>query len=287
MTVSDENLTAALTDALGAVLAVRRTGSPQASTAQLEDLRVELADGQVRHLVLKTGGRDTDREARLYRDVLVGAGLDTPGWVTGGAGWLVLERVRGAPLWQSGDVQDWCVVARWLRGAHRRLAGWAEQVDPAVGSRWAEQWDRALLRRPEAAVVATAYQRAVQVIETAPRTLVHGELFPANILLAAEGRPCVLDWETAGAGCALTDLAALTDGWDSAAASLQIASAYGGDLSALPAARLVVAIRWLAEPRPAAAAGGGRARWTDWWAAALAAASEVRAHPTPAPAPPP
>ena len=278
MKVSDDVLTAALTGALGPVAAVHRSPAPQASTAALEDLLVELPGAPDRHLVLKTGGRDTAREAVLYRDVLAGAGLGTPGWVTGsdaGAGWLVLDRVQGAPLWQSPDPRDWCAVARWLRGPHERLAEHADRVGPVVGSRWAEQLDRAVARHPGARTLAAAHHRAVRTLQDQPRTLVHGELFPANILLRPDGTPCVLDWETAGHGCALTDLAALTAGWYPAAAG-QIALAYGGDLTALPAARLVVAVRWLGEPLPVPEAGGGRARWTDWWTAARIAAQGIR-----------
>ena len=272
MRVPDRALTRALTEALGPVRSVCRSPSPQASTARLEDLRVELDAGRERHLVLKSGGRDTTRELRLYREVLAGAGLGTPGLITGGPGYVVLEAVRGAPLWQSAQVQDWCAVARWLRRAHLLLAGQAGRVQPVVGSRWAAQWERALARHPAVAGL-TGYRQAAAIVAAQPRTVVHGELFPANIVLAPGGAPCVLDWETAGSGCALTDLAALTAGWEPAAAQ-RIASAYGGDLSALPAARLVVAVRWLAEPRPPVAAGGGQAHWTDWWGAACAAAAE-------------
>ena len=107
-----------------------------------------------------------------------------------------------------------------------------------------------------------------------PATVVHGELFPSNVLLRAAGPPCVVDWETAGEGAALLDLAALVLGWPPAQAD-RIARSYGGDLSLLPAARLLVAVRWLGEPAPAAQAGGGHAARTDWWAHAEAAAREV------------
>jgi thiamine kinase-like enzyme len=140
---------------------------------------------------------------------------------------------------------------------------------------------------------------------------VHGEAFPSNVVLGPAGELALIDWETAGHGPGVLDLAALSAGWPPAEAA-RIASAYAGDaaavaegaatgaegaatgaegaaaaaegatavaegavadaLSLLPAARLAVAVRWLGEPLPAPAAGGGHARRTDWWAEAAAAA---------------
>ena len=45
-------------------------------------------------------------------------------------------------------------------------------------------------------------------------TLIHGELFPANVLMAS-GTLWFVDWESAGIGAGEIDLAALTSGaWD-------------------------------------------------------------------------
>jgi thiamine kinase-like enzyme len=41
---------------------------------------------------------------------------------------------------------------------------------------------------------------------------VHGDAFPANVVLGAQDRICFVDWELAGAGLGLHDLAALTAG---------------------------------------------------------------------------
>lgn len=279
MTVPTAELRAALAAALGPVVRLERQASPYASTAALEDLEVELADGTGCRLVLKTGAPGVLRETALYRDVLAGAGLGTPELVAASnrhGGWLVLRAVGGVPLWQSPQVEAWCAVARWLAGAHRRLAPSTGRMGAAVGTSYGRQLERAVARDPRAAMLAGIYADAVASLTA--DTVVHGELFPSNILLGQAAEPHVVDWETAGDGCGLTDLAALLAGWDPATAG-QIADAYGGDLVLLPAARLVVAVRWLGEPTPVATAGGGRARGTDWWAEAAGAAASMTGDP--------
>jgi hypothetical protein len=274
--VGDVELRAALQRRLGPLAALEREPSPSASTARLEHLRVQPADGPARALVLKWGGRDTAREVTVYRDVLAGAGVGTAELVAGSVegGWLALDAVPGVPLWTSGELDDWCTTARWLAAAHVRLAPRARALGAAPDTDAGAQLARAVARDPRAAALRDAHRRAVVALAATPRTVVHGELFPSNVLLRRAGGPCVVDWETAGEGAGLLDLAALTLGWPPAQADA-IARAHGGDLSLLPAARLVVAVRWLGEPAPADQAGGGHAARTDWWAHADAAAREA------------
>ena len=50
-----------------------------------------------------------------------------------------------------------------------------------------------------------------------PRTFVHGELYPSNVLVVRDDRHprvCPIDWEMAAIGPGLIDLAALVGGWD-------------------------------------------------------------------------
>lgn len=274
--VDDVALRAALETRLGPLAALERQPSPSASTARLEHLRVQPVEGPARALVLKWGGRDTAREVAVYRDVLDGAGVGTADLVAGSVdgGWLALDDVPGRPLWTSGELADWCLTARWLAQAHGRLATRARALGPAPDTDAGAQLARAVARDARAAALGEVHGRAVAALAATPRTVVHGELFPSNVLLRGAGGPCVVDWETAGEGAGLLDLAALTLGWPPAQVA-QIAQAYGGDLALLPAARLVVAVRWLGEPAPAEQAGGGHAARTDWWTHADAAAREV------------
>src|SRR5262249_61074587 len=46
-----------------------------------------------------------------------------------------------------------------------------------------------------------------------PRTLVHGDVFPHNIVLQPGPRIRPIDWEAAAVGLAAWDLARLLDGW--------------------------------------------------------------------------
>jgi len=275
MRVTDRELRAALERRTGPVARLVRRPSPSASTAGLEQLDVRWADGAERTLFLKSAGRDTPREVTVYEQVLRGARLGTAGFVSGstrGAGWLLLEAVPGRPLWESADLAAWCATARWLARAHLRLAGDAHRLEQAVPD---GGLDRAVAREPGAAALEEPYALAVAALRAAPATVVHGELFPSNVLVRERGGPCVVDWESAGAGSGLLDLAALCTGWPHHEAD-EIARTYGGDLALLPAARLVVAVRWLAEPPPAPQAGGGQAARTDWLGEATTAAQAVR-----------
>ena len=279
MRPSTAELLPPLEAAVGPVSALQRTRSPLASTAALEAVRATLADGSSLDLVLKSGGRDTPREVAFYRDVLVRAGLGTPRFLAGsdrGPGWLLVEALAGGPLWRSGDLDHWCSAARWLASAHERLAAEAARQRSVIGSRYEEQLERAVERDARAADLRDACVTAAAALRGAARTVVHGEAFPSNVLVAPSGAVCLVDWETAGQGPGQLDLAALCAGWPAEGAA-RIAAAYAdgsapGSLSLLPAARLAVAVRWLGEARPRPDAGGGHARHTDWWAEAVAAA---------------
>ncbi len=59
------------------------------------------------------------------------------------------------------------------------------------------------------------YDLVVKRLLELPRTLIHGELFPANVIVrpVKQGRQiCPIDWEMAGLAPGLIDLAALTSG---------------------------------------------------------------------------
>jgi aminoglycoside phosphotransferase (APT) family kinase protein len=63
--------------------------------------------------------------------------------------------------------------------------------------------------------VAHGYERLLERIEELPRTFIHGEFYPANVIVRngrEAGRICPVDWELAGIAPGLVDLAALTGG---------------------------------------------------------------------------
>jgi Ser/Thr protein kinase RdoA (MazF antagonist) len=148
--------------------------------------------------------------------------------------WLFLERVRGAPLSEVGDFDVWRQASGCLAWMHSRvardpgLAGAAAavplvQYDRAHSRAWMERAQQRLeadaapprSRRRRFASLASQYEGVLDEIAALPSGFVHGEFFPSNVLVetAAGGvriRP--IDWEVAGMGPMLIDLAALTAG---------------------------------------------------------------------------
>jgi aminoglycoside phosphotransferase (APT) family kinase protein len=186
---------------------------------------------------------DPAREATVYR-LLADAGLGTPELRDTGDGWLLLERVEGVPLWQIGELGPWEEAARWLRRLHDRFRGVALPPGLLVHD---EEWYRRWLRRARAFahidLADDRYEPVVQRLAAGPRTLVHGEAYASNILVAGK-RVCAIDWECAASGAGVTDLAALVAGWPPRERG-RLAAAYGVDDDLLAAASLHVSLQWL------------------------------------------
>jgi thiamine kinase-like enzyme len=132
--------------------------------------------------------------------------------------------------------------------------------------------DRARAFRGSLGSVEECYEQAVDRLAELPRTVIHGELYPSNVIVAG-ARICPVDWELAGVGPGLLDLAALTTGWEERERSA-IVEAYGR-VSAfdLDCCRLHLAVRWL----------GWCEEWTpprghahDWLAEAVAVSERLR-----------
>jgi Ser/Thr protein kinase RdoA (MazF antagonist) len=289
-----EPLLRALAQRLPPPVRVRaRRASPYASSFPLEELDVETGTGERLALVVKElspdallpdarrardgAAPDPQRELCAY-DLLerteIGAPFRYAAVREGGRTWLALERVAGERLDQCGDPDAWAATARWLAGAQARLAAradgasWLPAWQAPAAARLADAARRAPHLRPTGAPAA-ARQRERRLAALAeplarararaaalPQTVIHGELYPANVLIAG-ARVCALDWETIARGPALLDLAALTAGrWDEPGDPL--AQAYRAALPDPPpaaelardldACRLLVAARWLAAP---------------------------------------
>jgi len=167
--------------------------------------------------------------------------------------WLFLERVRGRLLWQFGRLGVWESAARWLRRWHslnegmcltppRSMAGLL-QYDAAFYRLWPERAVEHLRRNPAMgdrdgrrafARMAERYERVVRSLCDLPRTLIHGECYPSNVIVRAGGareRICPIDWELAAVGPGAMDLAALTAGeWTETQRSSMIAAYRGAGL---------------------------------------------------------
>jgi aminoglycoside phosphotransferase len=172
------------------------------------------------------------REVTVYRDLLSWAGLGTPAFVGGSyddrAGVLVIERVDGSPLTEIGDFSAWMAAATWLARMHTRLGTLVEQV-PKCLIRYEEPLLDTLARRgldlaarnrlgstDDRKSLGRKLERALESFRRRPATVVHGDLFPSNVVVDGR-RVAVVDWELAGVGPALRDLATLVSGrWTNA-----------------------------------------------------------------------
>jgi Ser/Thr protein kinase RdoA (MazF antagonist) len=302
---------------------LRRRPSSYRTSFPLEELDVALTDGTRLELVMKDGGRaalredarlakpgllyDPVREIEVYRGVLAPQRMGTAryyGSVVDAAGdryRLFIERVRGVELYQVVDLELWKEAARWLGRAHSRLAALGPSAargrlvvhDADYFARW---FDRALeLAASESARrrierLGGEHGRATESLLAQPPTVIHGEFYASNVLVSpgeSATRVCPIDWEVAGYGPGVIDVAALTTGWDpdqsramEAAYRESLTPPYGAwsgtddDLSdAVDWARLHLAIRWL---------GWAPCAWTppaehrrDWLAEAEALADRL------------
>jgi Ser/Thr protein kinase RdoA (MazF antagonist) len=248
---------------------------PYRTTHWLAALDVRYADGSSESLMLKDLGsvgdarpgfaHDPLREIDVYRRLLPGARLGTASFraalvdPVNGRFWLAVERVDATELWQIGSFESWRRVAGWLADMHMRL----QHADSGHLVRWTPEYigtwiARARALSPDPAVTVAA-RRAAELTERVlalPSGFVHGELYPSNVLVEVPtGRVCAVDWEMAGIGPLLLDLAALTSGSWSARERRQLAAAYWRRtkttmsldelLVELDVCRLLVALQWL------------------------------------------
>jgi thiamine kinase-like enzyme len=219
--------------------------------------------------------------------------------------WLFIEHLCGRELYQIGELNVWQAVARWLAEMHlsfQPLAGSSTALQPHLVRHGAEQQQlrfetacAAMARRGEADKCRQLRQwretlsGMARAFAAAPPTLLHGEFYPSNILvISSEEQNTVkaVDWEMAGVGCGLLDLAALVvGGWAEheqraiAEAYLQRMYEHGRHKSerefftTLDYSRLYIALGWLGcsdDWRPPAAHSH------DWFREALNAL--VRLH---------
>jgi hypothetical protein len=254
---------AELTRVLGRqVTAIERRPSPYRTSFPLEELRVELADGTRLELVHKDLRRsalsatahrvkpeflhDPGREIEAYR-LLAGRRLGTPVCYGARRGWILLEKVPGVELAQIGELEDWQRAARWLARLHATFAGTPPSSrilldhDAAYYRLWPQ---RAAARAPDVSWIAARYEPVVARLVALPKTLIHGEFYASNVLVAGE-RVAPVDWEMAAVGAGLVDLAALVTGWRGEERAAIVAAYPGVDEAALAACRLHLALQWL------------------------------------------
>ena len=151
----------------------------------------------------------------------------------------MLERARGPLLWQVGHDRHWQASARWLAAFHhcarpfsqrkRRAAcrtlvdygeeyflEWAKRAERFLSIHLADRSDETSRRFRK---IFGRYDRVARFLSQLPCTLVHGEFYPSNVIIRRDGKGhhvCPIDWELAGRGSGILDLAALSfGGWSS------------------------------------------------------------------------
>jgi hypothetical protein len=229
---------------LGAeIVSVHRTPSPYATVFLSEVVSVELASGERVSIFVKHLGEEQrshpdkrvrEREVRVYGELLGDRDLPVPRFL--GSGWndatgrreLFLEYIDGWNLKYQG-LRYWYTAARHLAQLH---LAFARRGDRLLGRDFLLRLDRDYLfawaGRALAAVsslsaeLASRLQRTVDELSVAvdllaeqPPTLVHNDLAPKNVIAdtsASPDRTCIVDWEMAGVGCGLIDLAHLIYG---------------------------------------------------------------------------
>jgi aminoglycoside phosphotransferase (APT) family kinase protein len=145
----------------------------------------------------------------------------------------VLRRDR--ELRHIGAFSIWEQTATWIARFHRVWSTTTDRAaleslarrsklleyDEAFYWRWVERALQFSARRPGTTRVleriARGYGAIVGRLANLPRTVIHGELYPCNVLVRMtrdQVRICPIDWEMAALGPGLMDLASLTTGWD-------------------------------------------------------------------------
>lgn len=244
------------------------TTLPSSSTHRIE----ELGGGWVRKDLSAAGYvsggpvrpafvEDPTREPAAYREVL-GPLRIGPRCREAGRDWVVLERVDAPVLWQVGDISVWTSVARWVARLHEALAG-ADTTrvpllvyDAGLFGAWRERAAEAGVPDP----VLAAHEHAAELLASLPPAVLHGDLYPSNLLVSGAPRFEVwpVDWELMGRGPAVLDVAALTSGrWRperrealvEAYRQASNAPPFGGEWdAAFDAARLHLCVQWLGMP---------------------------------------
>jgi aminoglycoside phosphotransferase len=226
---------------------IERRPSEYRSSSLVDDVTVIFEDRTSIDLVVKSTHReamcpearrakpplvcDDERERTAYERILSTADVGMRSYIgsyrSAGVRYLVFERIHGVPLWQCGDVEAWHEAARWLARMHFRVDVVRAMSPRAVHllryDRPFHQWwmlrASAFHRGDRKGLVALRrfHPRVMTWLEHQDLSFVHGEYYPSNLLVERDRHRDAfvihpVDWEMAGIGPALIDLACLTSG---------------------------------------------------------------------------
>jgi aminoglycoside phosphotransferase (APT) family kinase protein len=221
--------------------------SAAATFFPVHELSVTLEDGEQIHMFLKClsakqpdhpDKQCRDREIRIYQELLTDPRLPVPQCYgsrrdeAAGVYELFLEHIDGDIL-KNHDYKHWFAAARRLAHLHKHFAARLKDLAACpyllrFDGTYLRQWaDRALAVVTDQSAelarqlepIVRGYDRVADRIAAQPVTLVHNDLAPKNVIVDASTSPariCFVDWEMAGVGCGVLDLAHLKYGMDQA-----------------------------------------------------------------------
>lgn len=266
---------------MGVVESVRRVRTnPYASRTSSVIVDVLTSEHRTERLLLKPGqvGERTrigspwgaGYEAAVYRAPLA----DIPSFASpfvgefadGDRSWLVLRWIDDAlPVAKSPHPSGIRSAATWLGRFHDEASACLDRTDPrelnqywdGVVVAWAELASANLGpvlgdESPVLSALPAAALEAQSLLGT-HQTLVHGDLYPANVL-TTRSAVIPVDWEWAGIGAGELDLAALMDAWPASTVAACAddyrrtrwpAGGVQGSPERFSAAKLFLAVRWL------------------------------------------
>ncbi len=208
------------------------------STNPIDRLCVTLDSGERLQVIFKRLRHGPEpkghrREVLIYRRLLAGQRFGAPEVyaslydVKRSRYWLFLEDV-GDWTMQHADRRQMCMAICWLAEMHASYM--AREADLRAldcldehGAEYFEMVARTArqnlrLAQPSSVLgrfdaLMERYDSLVEYLTGQTRTLVHGDLFPKNLVLQPGGWIRPIDWEHAGIGLPAWDLARLVDGW--------------------------------------------------------------------------
>jgi Phosphotransferase enzyme family len=222
------------------VAVLARETNLYASTFPMEIVTCRTNGGQPLRLLCKYSSRDDApfaprrgpaHEALVYRHLLRGSPLTTVRFFgtydepEHGDTWLFLEYLdhgrrltKFSPLFVAMER-----AATWIGRFHAEQERALIAADMSFLTAYDErhyllEWARKTTRVPYASSpwfpqLRGRYEQLAGWLASGPRTVIHGEFYPKNILFSA-GSVYPVDWESAALAVGEIDLASLVEGWD-------------------------------------------------------------------------
>ncbi len=280
----------------GGVTVLDRKPNAYESTFHSEIITCRLPDGSERKLLCKHSVGDGHNcyghrggipyEAEVYKSVLAGIQLTTPTFYGAcsdadtNKAWLILGFLQNAmPVKHLHESGAMTLAARWIGRFHATTEARVPGDRPCFLNRYDADYYLGWSRRtwlfaeplrnqyPWLAHACETYAKAVDWLLAQRPTVIHGEYYSINVLIAG-GRVYPVDWESTAIAVGEIDLACLTERWSEEwvrEMELEYQRARWPEgvppefARTLAAARLYLIFRWLGD-RPAWTTGE-QCRW--------------------------